>query len=90
MDEWRTAADRYRIEVTRGSVFASLVRGGRASKRGPSVSIVNETGQVVWRRVVPTQGDVAALVELIQTQVLTARLEDFEHWLRTDGAAGRP
>ncbi len=76
----QTASDRYRIQVFRGSLF----RGLRSKKAGTRVAIVDAQGVVVWERNV-TSTEMRPLVDLIQEQVLTARVQDFEHWLRTEG-----
>jgi hypothetical protein len=82
------AADRYRVQVTQGSMFGGLLRFNprKPPKRGPAVAIIDDAGAEVWRRTVTSSSEASRLAELIQTQVLTARLADFEHWLRTEGA----
>lgn len=55
---------------------------------GGTVSIVDLGGNVVWTRSCETPSERNDLVRLIQTQVFPARLEDFEHWLRTEGRDG--
>jgi hypothetical protein len=84
--EGPSAGDRYRIKVTSGSVVKNMFRSKKA--RAAWVSIVDARGDVVWKRSVETIRDAHSLVDLITTQVFSAPLEDFEHWLRTEGANG--
>lgn len=78
------AGDRYRVLVTRGSMFSGLLKLSR-KRQAAVVSIIDGRGEVVWKRSVQTTSEASELVDLIRTQVLTARLEDFEHWLHREG-----
>ncbi len=80
-----SAGDRYRLVVTSGSRIKSLLK---PSKKNVAawVSIVDSRGEVVWKRSVHTVSEAHSLADLIAKQVFSARLEDFEHWLRTEGA----
>lgn len=79
-----TAGDRYRVEVSAASLLSFFSIGKR--RRGERVSIVDLDGRPVWSREVPSKPERDRLVALIHTQVFTAGLQDFEHWLRTEGS----
>ena len=91
----QTAGDRYRLEVTSGSIVKGLLGrppksdgGETPRKRGrmrARVSIVGPDHKIVWTRDVTNHIERDHLVRIISEQVFPARLEDFEHWLRTEG-----
>lgn len=49
--------------------------------RGRAVYLEDAAGNVVWHRMVSSEHEADALIDLIRTQVLPARLVDFEAWL---------
>ena len=82
-----TAGDRYRLEVSQGSLFAGLfsVRPGKAgSKKGAKVAIIDLMGKPVWERVCRDRLERDHLIDVIRTQVFTAGLTDFEFWLQNN------